>query len=1278
MLQSKKRTRITIAILAALLAAGVFLFMFIYLAISQRKHIYKTSQEISKVILQQTATETQMHFSSAFVIANSLQQRVLLLKEMNAARDNVEKLIKNILVDNSPLILGAWVLFEPNAFDGKDSLFANKKEFPCKGRFSLSFFRDNGELYSEAVPCSNYNAFFYAEAKEKCSPVLSEPYLFRYTGYSNVYFGCTISVPIMQDSTFLGVAGIDIDIKYLQENISQIRLFESGFICLSSPNGILVSHPDTASIRKNIWSFTNPSDSLAVVKAFKGYEVAIGTYSGYLNEKVFRFYYPINLFLSEKPWLVISEIPISKASTRSQQVIWVATIIFVIGLLLISYLIGNIIVRRNYERKIEAALHEAETHRLKADESYRNYLEIFNSTSEAIFIHNAETGIIIDINETMLKMYRLSSKSEAVGKHVNIFSSGIEPFNHDGAQKRIKEALEKGATVFEWHSKRADGTTFWSEVSLRATKISGLKCVLAVVRDIEDRKIAQQALEVSEQKFRQLAEFLPLVVWEVDLNGRFTYTNKVGFKLFGYTPDDMAQGVNIMQMIAPSDRERLAENIKKILANGQNTDDEYLALRKDGSTFPVINYSSVVYHSSKTIGLRGILIDITEKKQAEEKIRESEQLYRTVVESLNEALMLMDNDDRILFVNNRFTELLGYSPHEVIGKISYELLIPGEKQQEIIKANTRRKQGHKEVYEMPFIAKDGRIISFMVSGAPAYNAQGEVVGSIGAMVDITSLKKAEQNYRYTQKLFETLAHMSPVGIYRTDAMGKTTYVNPQWCELTGLTPNEAMGNEWVKAVHPDDREKIIDGWYERVGKQEKFYAEYRFLRKDGSVVWVLGNTLPEEKDGKVSGYIGTITDITQLKIAQEKLANSEKRFRDLTDLLPQSIWEIDLSGKVIFINKFGLENMGYSWEDYKKGVNIFGSIVPEYRDMAIENVKKRFAGKLTGGIEYIAQRKNGEQFPVLVYSSPIIENGVVTGLRGISIDITDIKKAQEELERYQNHLEILVKERTEELEAVNEELSAANEELYSQREKLIAALNDLKNAQQSLVQSEKMASLGLLAAGVAHEINNPLNFIQGGITAIESFINENFLIHSRELQPLIEAIKEGVKRSAQIVRSLNQYSRTDYTKHTDVHVHQIIENCLVLLGNHYRDRIEIKRHYCECSDTIYCNEGQIHQAFMNILVNAIQAIAGEGTITISTEVHNNNHITVIEDTGCGIEPDSLKRIFDPFFTTKEPGVGTGLGLSITFNIIRDHKGTINIESEPGKGTRVTVTLPQSI
>ncbi|OQX96959.1 MAG: hypothetical protein B6I20_13660, partial [Bacteroidetes bacterium 4572_117] len=275
------------------------------------------------------------------------------------------------------------------------------------------------------------------------------------------------------------------------------------------------------------------------------------------------------------------------------------------------------------------------------------------------------------------------------------------------------------------------------------------------------------------------------------------------------------------------------------------------------------------------------------------------------------------------------------------------------------------------------------------------------------------------------------------------------------------------------------------------------------------------------------------------------------------------------------------------------------------------------------------------------------------------------------LQKHKSRLEITVKERTKELIDTNEELNATNNELS-------VTLKKLKKTQQNLILSEKLSSLGMFATGIAHEINNPLNYIQGGILAIEKHFKGKLEKKDKKIDISINAIKIGVEKASKIVKSLNHFNKNDDSVNNKCDLHLIIDNCLLILDTRLKSKAEIKKTYTNADFILFGNEGKLHQAIINILTNAEQAIEKNGIINIKTEKENHHVKILISDTGCGIGEDAVSKVFDPFFTTKPAGEGAGLGLSITNSIIQEHNGTFTLKTKQGKGTTFTIKLPVKI
>ena len=334
-------------------------------------------------------------------------------------------------------------------------------------------------------------------------------------------------------------------------------------------------------------------------------------------------------------------------------------------------------------------------------------------------------------------------------------------------------------------------------------------------------------------------------------------------------------------------------------------------------------------------------------------------------------------------------------------------------------------------------------------------------------------------------------------------------------------------------------------------------------------------------------------------------------------------------------------------------------------------------------------------------------NKVVTALmnraeRDMSAKVSDFSAFQSGVA-----LENQVRERTQQLEAALRENERVNRALQSEKEEQRILIQKLEEAHNQLLQSEKLASIGQLAAGVAHEINNPIGFVNSNLGTLKNYVDqlmgliedisttiEPLLAGNPEAQKSIDTLKrkadldflredigalitesiDGTTRVRQIVQDLRDFSRTGEIAMEWVDLHAGLESTLNVVANEIKYKAEIVRDYGSLP-RVECRPSQINQVFMNLLVNAAQAIAQKGRITLKSGCADDKVWISVSDTGSGIPPEIMARIFDPFFTTKPVGKGTGLGLSVSYGIIEKHGGRIEVASQPGEGTTFTVWLP---
>ena len=390
--------------------------------------------------------------------------------------------------------------------------------------------------------------------------------------------------------------------------------------------------------------------------------------------------------------------------------------------------------------------------------------------------------------------------------------------------------------------------------------------------------------------------------------------------------------------------------------------------------------------------------------------------------------------------------------------------------------------------------------------------------------------------------------------------------------------------------------------------------------------------------------------------------------------------------RVNYINTYN----DFSFDAFK---TVFYAMADQNLSCSYESIRQT----LTGGVLYVQ---------VKWMAMPGYEQSYERILLAIS-DITALKSYQKELNRHKDHLEEIVLERTNEIITLNQELTTANLELQKKTEELSQIIQVLNDTKDQLIQSEKMASLGMLTAGIAHEINNPVNYISGSYQALQTQIDEfwkllndlkvskvtsdklmeietKHKINSDELfdsmKMLLLNIETGIGRTTEIIRSLMAFTRNGEQEFRSFDLTKGIRDVLVILKSKYANRINITENYSSDLPQIVCNSNGIGQVLMNLISNAIDAIPNRGEIQITANYNNaNDEVEIsIKDSGVGIPDEIIDKIFDPFFTTKEVGKGTGLGLYISYNIIKAHHGTIDANSKIGVGTSFTIRIPRDV
>ncbi|MBI4781045.1 MAG: PAS domain S-box protein [Oscillatoriophycideae cyanobacterium NC_groundwater_1537_Pr4_S-0.65um_50_18] len=658
------------------------------------------------------------------------------------------------------------------------------------------------------------------------------------------------------------------------------------------------------------------------------------------------------------------------------------------------------------------------------------------------------------------------------------------------------------------------------------------------------------------------------------------------------------------------------------------------------------DYSSGLY-SCKVFPLpdqcAGVAFEnIMERKKTEQALLESERLFATLAQRSPVGIFRTDATGKCLYVNQRWREIAGYLTGDIEGDTWANALHPDDRER-VMWESQEAMQAKQALYtECRFRHPDGRIAWVIGQAFPETLEDGSVIGYVGTITDITDRKCAEQALRESENRYANLARMSPVGIFKTDRQGSYLYANERWTEIAGLTAEEARGSGWRRSIHPDDRQWLVKGWYDCVIARLPFQAEVRFQRPDGCVTWVVCQAVPEMLDNdEVIGYIGTITDITDRKQAEEALRESERRYATLAQTLPVGIFRADLDGKATYLNDRWAEIAGLSAEE-GLGDGWRQSIHPDDRQQMIETWLAAVQTRSPYQADYRYQRPDGVVTWVVCQALPeTLDNGQMIGYLGSITDITDRKLAAMHLQ-----------ERADELSQVNRLLTKT-----------------------TTLLEERNRELDQFAYVTSHDLKAPLRAIANLSEWIEEDLGDKLPDDS---QRQMQLLRGRVHRMESLINGLLQYSRVGRTQvvaetlSVKTLLHEVVDSLAPPSG--------FTIHVGDDMPTLKTKPLLLRQVFSNLISNAIKHHPrNDGMVRVSVEDIGSMYEFTVTDDGRGIAPEHHEKIFAIFQTleSRDTKESTGIGLSIVKKIVETEGGVIRVESKLGEGTTFRFTWPKS-
>jgi PAS domain S-box-containing protein len=769
--------------------------------------------------------------------------------------------------------------------------------------------------------------------------------------------------------------------------------------------------------------------------------------------------------------------------------------------------------------------------------------------------------------------------------------------------------------------------TYWENTASPIRDANGkiISC-LEIGVNITERKKAEEALRESEARYRAVVEGAYDMIQSVSPDGRIIFVNKAWRDTLGYTEAELSS-LNLFDIIHPDSRAHCEETFEKVVKGQSVGVEDVVLLAKDGRKVLIEGSATPRYIGDRLVATHGIFRDITERKQAEEALASEAIRRRILIDQSRDGIVVLDEKGKVYEANLKFAEMLRYTPEEVreLHVWDWEFQYPPEQVAEMIR--TVDETG--DHFETKHRRKDGTIYDVEISTNGAIIARQKLIFCVCR--DITARKQAEKALVEAEEKYKKLVEAASDIIWEADAQGVYTFVSPNIKDLLGYEVEEVVGKKRTLDFTP---KKEFNKWLRRfktVNARKRPFSgfEVLHLHKNGfPVIFEVSGIPLFDSAGNFKGYTGINKDVTLREKMTEALKESQEFSTSLMENSPNPTTVLNPDTSIKYVNPAFEKLTGY------KLAEVVGRKVPypwwpkeESKTMALALKKAMVSGGKKS--EHVFHKKNGEPFWVMLNSAPVVHRKKLLYFLISWLDITDLKRAEEEKAEMEEKAHL----------------------------------------------ASRLASVGEMASGIAHEINNPLTAVIGFAqllmdTELPEEIKEDLVIIHKEAQ-----------RAAGVARNLLTFARKHAPAKQPTNVNSIIEGVLTLRAYEQKvSNIQIVTKLAPDMPEVMADYSQLQQVFINIILNAEAAMLeanNGGKLTITTQKLNHSVRASFADDGPGITKENLDRIFDPFFTTKEVGKGTGLGLSVCHGIIAEHGGKIYARSKLGNGATFIVELPIS-